>query len=345
MSQTTIVFTLRGQPDQLKRSILSDRIPALTRLAPNCPEVTKITCTEEIGDSNTTTQVTHVLTLDEEGTDKIFLSHLTALRDQLTITKGPITLKTTTGHHIALRKACELALTDLPLTCTIMADRQPRESVNKPKTETVTVSSGTLTYADLLKGVKENVKGEELGVRILQAKRNTKGELEMRVQGSAKTVTEVINKHVPGANTNIRQRRSTMHIRDLEEDVTTEEILNGISQALPLVKQENIIVKSVRPAHNNTCNATIQLPESAASLLHRRGHLQIGLVSARIRMRTETQRCPRCWEEGHGTRECKGPDMRDKCFQCKQPGHQKFQCPLARQHPTDQGSEKQNDGK
>lgn len=134
VTQTTIVFTLRGQPGQLKRSILSDRIPALTRLAPNCPEVTKITCTEEIGDSNTTTQVTHVLTLDEEGTDKIFLSHLTALRDQLTITKGPITLKTTTGHHIALRKACELALTDLPLTSSWQIDNQGRALTNrKPK--------------------------------------------------------------------------------------------------------------------------------------------------------------------------------------------------------------------
>lgn len=343
VAPTTIVFTLRGKQDQILKSTISDQIPAIKKLSSDCPQLTTITCTEMIGDQIATTQNTHVLTLDDEGNDKLFIEQLTALREKLSTTEREITLKTTTGHPTALRKACVLVLPDL--SCSILTDRWMRGKEHRIKTETVTVSSEVMTYADLLKGVKDNVKGEDIGVRILQARRNAKGELEMRVKGSAKTVTDVIKKTVPGARTNLKQRIKTMHIRDLEEEVTMEEITKGIRQALPHADCQNIVVKSIRPAFNNTCNATIQLPEYEASILHKRGHLQIGLVSARIRIRTETQRCPRCWEEGHGTRECKGPDMRDKCFQCKQPGHQKFQCPLARQHPTDQGSEKQNDGK
>ena len=202
-----------------------------------------------------------------------------------------------------------------------------------PKTETITIAPGSMSYADLLKSVKENVHGDELGVRILKATKTSAGELEMKVQGSAKTITDVINTRVPAAKTSLKKTIKTMHIRDLEEDVTESEIMTGLVNALPIDLRTNYTVKSIRPAYNNTSRATIQLPSDAANFLHTRGFLQVGLVSARIRLRVETQTCSRCWGEGHSPRECKGEDKRDRCFNCREKGHQKSQCPQAKTRP------------
>ena len=343
MGPITVIFNKRGENDQLEKSVLYNRIPALHRIDPKCPRLVKITYTESIGDTDPYTQEIFLITLDEEATDNTFLTDLLHVKDQLK--EDPcdraITVKTTTGHPVALRKACEMALWKTGVTCTILTDSHPQ---NKMQTESVRVSPGDMTYADLLKSVKQNINGEELGVRILQAKKTLNGELEIKVKGSAKPITEVIRKNIPGATTTLRKSKKTMHLRDLEEEVTEDEIMDGILNTLPSDQHDSIDIKSIRPAYNNTCNATIQLPEQAALTLQRRGYIQIGLVSARIRMRTETQRCPKCWQEGHSLRDCKGDDMRDKCFRCKETGHQKAQCPVAVKPNSRTGNQAHNGG-
>ena len=332
LENIVVVFVKRGQADQPLHASLIGRIPALKRVNTDSPTMTKITCTETIG-TNTNSRTTYYVTLDEDGTDIAFYDNLYSLKDQILTNDGDVTLVNTTGHPSALRKACELALHDAGKRFSILIEGRPLSKKQNPKTETITIAPGSMSYADLLKSVKENVHGDELGVRILKATKTSAGELEMKVQGSAKTITDVINTRVPAAKTSLKKTIKTMHIRDLEEDVTESEIMTGLVNALPVDLRTNYTVKSIRPAYNNTSRATIQLPSDAANFLHTRGFLQVGLVSARIRLRVETQTCSRCWGEGHSPRECKGEDKRDRCFNCREKGHQKSQCPQAKTRP------------
>lgn len=203
---------------------------------------------------------------------------------------------------------------------------KPRATA-KPRAEMLTIAPGDLTYAELLKGVRENIAPEDLGVRILQAKKTETGELQLRVKGKASQISDILNSKMPGIETKIKRSLTTMHIRDLEEDVTDREILQGIQKALPGLPDNVAIVKSIRPAYNNTCRATLQLPQEWANQLHARRHVQVGLVSARIRLRIEETKCSRCWDPGHNARDCTGEDMRNRCFGCREVGHQKAQCP------------------
>lgn len=327
---TLVVVIKRGQRP-IGTSAFYDKVPGLGKLQDDSPKILTVTNTETINGVEDSTTTTHIVTLDEDGRADVFVDMFKEIKDKLVASPGNIFATTTTGHPVALRKAYEIALTDTNKRCSIVTGGKMKKP-HQP-TESVIVSPGEMTYAELLKNIRENVDGEEIGVRILHAKQNPEGQLVMRIKGPTTNLTNTIKKAVPGATMTVRSNLTTMHVRDLEEDVTLEEIEAGIRRAIPEHASSKIVVKSVRPAYNNTSRATVQLPPAAAKILDKRGHIQVGLISARIRIRTENQRCPRCWKDGHSLRDCKGEDMRNRCFRCHQEGHQKANCDMPNKTP------------
>ena len=322
---TLVVAIKRGQRP-VGTSAFYDKVPGLGKLQDDSPKILTVTNTETINGIEESTTTTHIVTLDEDGRADVFVDMFKQLKDKLIASPGNIYATTTTGHPVAMRKAYEIALTDTNKGCSIITTGKTK--ISHQPTESVIVSPGEMTYAELLKNIRENVDGEELGVRILHAKQNPEGQLVMKIKGPTTNLTNTIKKAVPGATTTVRSNLTTMHVRDLEEDVTIEEIEAGIKRAIPEHASSKILVKSVRPAYNHTSRATVQLPPAAAKILDHRGHIQVGLISARIRIRTENQRCPRCWKDGHSLRDCKGEDMRNRCFRCHKEGHQKSNCDM-----------------
>lgn len=323
---TQAIFVKRGQINLLDKTPYQNNIPALKKIDNDCPKIVTIESTETINGVAAISNTTLVITLEDTGTPESFIETLKELEERLSKCPGKLQIKTTTGNPNQLRKAYELVKWKIDKTAYIvMPGKTPRL-----KTESVVVKPGDMTYADLVKKIRDNVNGEELGVRILNAKKNTDGHLEMRVKGQTSRLTDSLKRVVPGVKTAIKTTMTTLHIRDLEEEVTTNDIIKGIEQALPMELKDHLAVKSIRPAYNNTCRATVQLPPDPARILHRRGHIQIGLVSARIRIRSDIQRCSRCWQDGHSPQDCTGEDMRGRCFLCKAPGHIKAQCTKAK---------------
>lgn len=173
-----------------------------------------------------------MIVCEEEASLSTFVERLndTRLRDKFA--KGlSLTAVTTTGLAVDFRKAIEIAMTGTTSICTVVCEERQRPAQMRPaattRPELITITPGELTYADLLKGVKENLEGQDTGVRVLQAKKTENGQLQLRVQGKATAITSIINSKMPGVETQIKTRLTTMHIRDLEEDVTADEIQKG----------------------------------------------------------------------------------------------------------------------
>lgn len=327
---TCAIIARRGNTDNLSGRLLFDSTTSIHKIIKDAPKIVDIRQTETVNGIEECSKTTFLLMLEEEGTILSFLDILEELKDKIKPEDSEITLMTATGKLNDLRKALEITFAKTTNSFKILVKEYPKPSTAlriNPRPELLTISPGQLTYADLLKTVKDNIADTDLGVRILRAEKNTQGQLQLKVKGKASSISEILSSRIPGIQTAVKAAKITLHIRDLEEEVSTSEIEEGLKKVLPPLNKEDLIIKSIRPAYNGTCNATIQTSSNLAHILHNRHHVQIGLVSARIRIRSDDQRCARCRGTGHSPRECNKEDMRGKCFKCGLEGHIKSRCP------------------
>jgi CTP-dependent riboflavin kinase len=180
----------------------------------------------------------------------------------------------------------------------------------------IVVSKEGKTYSEILKAVKEGVNPVQLptATTVTAIQRTGKEGLLIRVKGPSKTaesLCKAVAEKVPEFSTRLRaQKKAVIHISDLDEETSKEDIEQGVRSELGLVDLQDVEVTSIRPAFAQTQKATLKLPHSAADRLVRKGRIRIGWVSCRVRLREDQQRCFRCWETGHIASACRGPDNR-----------------------------------
>lgn len=228
----------------------------------------------------------------------------------------------------SVRKLVEIALSETDTSAVISVPRGQLTRPVKakaPRPESLLVHPESMSYADLVKKIKTSISPEEFKGQIISAKKNGSGDLELKLKGTAASLQSAISEKVPGVSIVRKQPKTVMHLNYLEEDVTEQEIVEGIAAAAG-VGTEDISVTSIRSAYNNTANATVKVPAEHATTLHKTGRVQIGLVYAKVKIREERPRCFRCWQEGHTAEKCTGQDKRGLCFRCEKPGHSKYQC-------------------
>lgn len=303
-------------------------LPALQRLdTDSIDELTTISQTDCINGIKETVTTTFILLAPTEDDPGALLQNLKLIKE-----KAPInTLFTTQISPNILqtaRKGLEMIFNRTGTSFEIISDPiNPYLKRNRDETQTVTIAPGSLSYADLLKTVKKNIRNEEVGVKVLNAQKTSDGNLQLRVRGQADALAQKITQTIPGVITTQRRGLAILHLKDLEEEVTKEEIVEGIRISLNHPQNlTDILVTSIRPAYNNSCKATIKVPADAAKRLHEKKHIQIGLVSARIWIREDKPRCAKCFREGHSLQQCTGEDRRNRCFNCGEEGHKKASC-------------------
>lgn len=190
------------------------------------------------------------------------------------------------------------------------------------ESKTVVVQAPGKTYADLLKTVKDKVKAEEAG-DILSIRKGRDQQLEVRISGSQKAgeFSSLLKNRAEELQVDIRtkgDRRTVVHVKDLLYDTTEREIKEAIEKVLGV--GEGFQITSIREAYGNTKNATVVTNQRNATKLIA-SRLRVGWVCCRAYIRTEVEKCYRCWNTGHGRRECRGPDRSELCFNCGRPGH------------------------
>lgn len=212
---------------------------------------------------------------------------------------------------------------------TMFHSGDPTEERRERQTETVVLRQTGKSYAELLRQVKVTV-GEELAPNILSVRKGRGEDVEVRVRAgtnSAQSLREKLAQKAPEVKIGGKgqlDRKEVVHIRDLDAEVTKEEVMAAVQRALE--GKTSARITSVRQAYGQTQNATVVLPLEEAKRLTSTGRLLVGWQSCRAEIRRPDVNCFRCWETGHVAAHCTGPDRRACCYNCGATGHKRAEC-------------------
>lgn len=194
---------------------------------------------------------------------------------------------------------------------------------------TVIIHKEGLSYSEILKEVKQGVDSKEIKTQVVSMRRSNDGKLIVKVKGSADKAEDfckLVNENIPAAEASVKKKRMVvLHISDLDEVADKQEVKAAIHRASNS-SDEEINVTSLRPAFAGTQKATVKVSAEMGSKLVRKGRILIGLVSCRVRLREQSQRCYRCGADGHIATNCNGEDKSGVCYNCGEEGHLKASC-------------------
>lgn len=115
---------------------------------------------------------------------------------------------------------------------------------------------------------------------------------------------------------------STVEIRDLDGEVTKEEVLEAVSG------YDDVGAKlvSLRRTYGDSKTAVVRVPSSTATRLCAVGRLRVDLVCTRVYPIVLPTRCYMCLAFGHTVRDCSGLDRSKCCWRCGGTDHLRQDC-------------------
>lgn len=193
----------------------------------------------------------------------------------------------------------------------------------------IVIKSGSKTFAELLRDVKDSVDIEKMGVQIKTIKKTAKGDLFLKVVGeeeNANKLTAAVQEKVKDVRVISAQKERTLIILDIDAITSQEEVLTALRTRLAIPPEEHITLKGLRVNRAGNKAATIVLRKETADKLKKIGRIRIGWVNCRIKERETLKRCYRCLEYGHETARCTGQDRSRCCLKCGEEGHKVSEC-------------------
>lgn len=187
-----------------------------------------------------------------------------------------------------------------------------------------------MTYADIIKRMKTNVKPDEMGIEVKAIRRTQAGELLVKLQkgdGHAGKLKEALASTL-GEEVTIRSvtKQCVMDIRDMDESTDEQDVLEALVKATKVEDPTAVKVLNLREAHGKTKQALVQVPTSVVPALLETGKITVGWLKCRIREKRRNSICFRCLEPGHLASMCNGVDRTNVCRRCCQPGHKAREC-------------------
>lgn len=194
--------------------------------------------------------------------------------------------------------------------------------------------NGNLSYADILKQVKNDPKLKHLGENVRSIRKTGRGELLLQLNKSAHENVNIFKHSVENTLGSSAEVRALTHeifveIKDIDEITTGEDVLEALRNVSDNFESLTLsCIKSIRKAYGGTQTATIALSAGLANHLIKTSKIRIGWVVCRIREKIRPIRCYKCFDFGHTTHKCKSQlDYSDKCLQCGGIGHKIGMCP------------------
>lgn len=209
---------------------------------------------------------------------------------------------------------------------------KPKKVAGRP--DAIIVSAkGDMSYADILRTIKGNDALKDLGENVTRIRRTQGGDLLLQLKKKPSAVPqsyEVAVQQVLGEKATARTltKEVFLEVRDIDEVTTREDIVEAAQEQIGEGRKLGGIVKSLRKSFGETQTALLKVPVEVANRAIERGHLRIGWVRCRVRLKkTNTLQCFKCWHYGHMSRTCTSTENRvDCCIKCGQKGHKIKMC-------------------
>ncbi|GLH11499.1 SARTTc3 ORF1 protein [Gryllus bimaculatus] len=172
--------------------------------------------------------------------------------------------------------------------------------------------------------------------KVNSVRKTKSGDVALLLKEGEMEVKSIITEQLERTNARIvDHRRTILHVKQLDA-ITTAKELQGRLRAE--TGNEDVTVRSMRPAYGETQSATVEANEATAEHLCQIGRLKVGMVYCSVSRRLDVRRCHRCWSYGHIATSCRGEDRRNKCYNCAHEGHianackNPAYCPLCKKH-------------
>lgn len=200
-----------------------------------------------------------------------------------------------------------------------------RKKKTLPKALLVSVKNKE-TYADILRQVNTDLRGDELGESIDKVRRTRNDKLLLvlnrrdwdKISALHQKLAEVVGSQAEVIG---KCHEVELSIRDLEEITTVQDIKADLQNAAgsEFTITDNCI-RALHPAYGGRQIASVKLPnEIARKVTGERGRIRIGLVNCSIKEVDRPTKCFKCWNPVHIARACPSDINRSHlCLKCGQ---------------------------
>lgn len=226
-----------------------------------------------------------------------------------------------------------------PSTTPGKASKQTKEEESNrrtPRTAAVQISCrGDINYAEAMRLAKSRVDIDMIGIKEIRPRKTRTGALLLEIPGteSYEKANELANKLKEA----FRERENVLisrpekmadiRIRDLEESVTREDIIQTITSEGKCPK-EAVKLGEIISSVNGLGTMWLRCPLAAAKNITKERRVRIGWTMVRVELLPERMiQCYRCLEIGHVRNQCRSEKDRGRtCYRCGQEGHLAKEC-------------------
>ena len=185
------------------------------------------------------------------------------------------------------------------------------------------------SYADIIKNMKNEV--DTQGILIDRINRTSNGNVQLRIKGKETKNRQIFKQLLSAklekiAKVDIRTRKQTVMIMDIDETKQADDVLEVLRRELNTTNEELQIKMAEKANKNGLKYAFVTINTEAAKQLIMKKRIGEGWDRWRIRETHIIPRCYNCHKVGHIAKDCKSKQEEETCHKCSKPGHKIKEC-------------------
>ena len=199
----------------------------------------------------------------------------------------------------------------------------------KNKGDALILKTEESKYSEVLKAMRGDAKLKDLGADVRSIRRSRKGEMIVELRKEARNkgpAYRALAQEALGDRVQVRALTSqvTLQLKYLDEVTEACEVVDALKEQCEVVVAPEAV--RLRKGPVGTQTATVRLPSVDANQALKVARLKMGWSMCPLSINQPPEVCFRCFEQGHKSFSCKGPDRSSLCRRCGAAGHKSKDC-------------------